>query len=426
LTCRERVPLSAFRKFRRWILPGLQILAGVCYSPPARAYSVLTHEAIVDSLWDDSIKPALLKRFPNSTEEQLKEAHAYTYGGCIIQDLGYYPFGNHFFSDLLHYVRSGDFLEASVDQAQTLQEYAFALGSVAHYGADVEGHSIAVNRAVPLIYPKLRRKFGDIVTYADDPVAHLKTEFGFDVLQVARGHYAPQAYHDFIGFQVSRDLIDRAFQKTYGLTLKDLFHTLDLALGTYRFSVSRALPAMTIAAWSIKRSEIEKEKPGASRKQFVYNIKRAGFEKEWGTDYQRPGLGARFLAFLFHLIPKVGPFRAMAFSVPTPETEKMFEDSFDEAIKRDRQSFMGASADRLRLSDRDLDTGNPVSPGEYLLTDKTYDELLTKLAEKKFVAVTPELRENILNFYAHMKTPDQHGIGPQLAALKAFNGAQPN
>ena len=47
-------------------------------------YSVLTHEAIIDAAWDDSIKPILLKRFPGATAEQLRAAHAHAYGGAII------------------------------------------------------------------------------------------------------------------------------------------------------------------------------------------------------------------------------------------------------------------------------------------------------------------------------------------------------
>jgi len=404
----------------RRILAGLSAFVLLGFPPHAHSYSVLTHEAIIDTLWVDAIQPVLIKHFPEAGEEQLKEAHGYAYGGCIIQDLGYYPFSSHFFSDLLHYVRSADFLQALLDESRDLKEYAFALGAVAHYGADVDGHSIAVNRAVPLLYPELRRKFGDEVTYADNPPAHLKTEFGFDVLQVARGHYAPKAYHDFIGFQVSKDLLDRAFQKTYGLKLKDLFHTLDLALGTYRFSVSRILPTVTKTAWSIKSEEIMKDQPSASRRQFLYNLKRASFEKEWGANYEHPGFGARTLAFVFRLMPRFGPLRGLGFKVPTPQTERMFEDSFDAAVKRDRQSFADAKVGDLRISNRDLDTGKPVSPGEYLLTDRTYDKLLVKLTEKKFDGVTTELRENILGFYAQMKTPDQHGVGPQLTALRAF------
>jgi hypothetical protein len=402
------------------VIASLSTIVLLGFPPQARCYSVLTHEAIIDTLWLDSIVPVLIKRFPQASEEQLKEAHAYAYGGSIIQDLGYYPFGSHYFSDLVHYVRSADFLQALLDESGDLKEYAFALGAVAHYGADVEGHSIAVNRAVPLLYPKLRRKFGDEVTYADNPAAHLKTEFGFDVLQVARGHYAPNSYHDFIGFEVSKDLLDRAFQKTYGLKLKDLFHTLDLALGTYRFSVSTVIPTLTKTAWSLKSKEITKDQPTISRKQFLYNLQRASFEKEWGSTYQRPGFGARLLAFFLRLMPRSGPLRGLGFKVPTPQTEKMFEDSFDAAAKRDRQSFEDAKAGVLKISNRDLDTGKPVSPGEYALTDRSYDKLLVKLAEKKFNGVTHELREDILRFYAQMKTPDPHGIDVQLAALKAF------
>ena len=389
----------------------------------AQAYSVLAHEAIVDTVWNDAMKPALLARFPKATEDELGKAHAYAYGGCIIQDLGYYPFGSHFFSDLVHYVRSADFVQALVDEAQDVNEYAFALGAVAHYGADIEGHAIAVNRAVPLLFPKLRRKFGDEVTYGDDPSSHLKTEFGFDVLQVARGHYAPQTYHDFIGFEVSKDLLDRAFQRTYGLTLKDLFHTLDLALGTYRFTVSRMLPSVTKTAWSLKRNEILKDQPTVSRAQFLYNIKRASYEKEWGHTYEHPGFRARFLAFVLRVMPRVGPLRGLAFKVPTPQTEKMFEDSFDAAVTRDRNAYIQAKTGSLKIANRDLDTGKPVHPGEYAFTDKTYDKLLVKVAEKKFAGVTPELRDNILSFYARMKTPDPHHIDAQLAALKALTPA---
>jgi hypothetical protein len=343
---------------KRQTLVGVFAFVIFSFPIPASSYSVLTHEAIIDTLWIDTIQPVLKKRFPKASEEQIKEAHAYAYGGCIIQDLGYYPFGSHLFSDLVHYVRSADFLQALLDESGDLQEYAFALGALAHYGADVEGHSIAVNRAVPLLFPKLQRQFGNEVTYADNPSAHLKTEFGFDVLQVARGHYASSAYHDFIGFQVSKNLLDRAFRKTYGLNLKDLFRTLDLALGTYRFSVSTILPALTKTAWSIKRGEIMKEQPTVSRRQFLYNIKRASFEKEWGPSYAHPSFGARTLAFVFRLMPRFGPLKGLGSKVPTPQTERMFEDSFDAAVKRDRQSFADAKEGTLRISNRDLDTGN--------------------------------------------------------------------
>jgi hypothetical protein len=406
------------RKQNRCLL--IFALALLSFPEVGRSYSVLTHQALVDTLWDDSIKIVLLKRFPIATQEELRIAHGYTYGGCIIQDLGYYPFGNRFFSDLAHYVRTADFLLALIEEARDLDEYAFALGAVSHYGADVEGHALAVNRAVPILYPRLRRKFGDEVTFADDRPSHLKTEFGFDVLQVARGHYASKAYHDSIGFHVSTNLLERAFNRTYGLKLEDILPRLDLALGTYRYSVRTVIPEATKAAWAAKSKQIMTQSPRTSRKEFLYNISRASYEREWGTDYKRPGPGARLIALLFRLIPKFGPLKGLAFKVPTAEVERMFETSFDAAVRRNRLAFAESEEGGLRLPNRDLDTGRPVSAGEYALTDHTYDTLLVKLEQKRFDGVTTQIRENILAFYDGMKSPDQHGISRQLDALRTY------
>src|SRR5271165_3135900 len=288
------------------------------------AYSVLTHEAIIDTAWETSLKPLLQKRYPDVTPQQLVEAHAYAYGGAILQDMGYYPFGSRSFSDLTHYVRSGDFVTALLHDAQNVNEYAFALGALAHYCSDIEGHPIATNRVVPILNPKLRRKFGPTMTYEDDPAAHLKVEFGFDVVQVAQGAYAPQAYHDYIGFQVSKPVLERAFADTYGVNINDLFVSLDLALGSYRHSVGSVIPEMTKSAWAAKKDEIVKAHPGMTARKFRYNLSRASFEKEWGRKYEKPGFGARLLAFLFRIIPKIGPFRALAFRPLTPQTERMF------------------------------------------------------------------------------------------------------
>src|SRR5450631_4429318 len=207
--CRKALSLRAFAGITTLVL------CLVCPNETA-AYAVLAHEAIIDSVWDTSIRPILLKRFPNATAEELKEAHGYAYGGAIIQDMGYYPHGSHFFSDLTHYVRSGDFILALLRDSKDLDGYAFALGALSHYAADNDGHRIATNPAVPILYPKLQKKFGDVVTYEQDPLAHVKTEFGFDVLEVARQRYAPDSYHDFIGFGVSVPLLEQAFQETYG------------------------------------------------------------------------------------------------------------------------------------------------------------------------------------------------------------------
>lgn len=377
----------------------------LCIAQVSFSYSVLTHQAIIDSTWNDSIKPLLLKRFPSATAEQLREAHAHAYGGAIIQDMGYYPFSSKFFTDLAHYVRSGDFIEALIAESQDLNEYAFALGALAHYAADTNGHAKGTNRAVPVVYPRLRAKYGDEVTYADDPTSHLKLEFGFDVVQIARGRYAPDAYHDFIGFKVSKDVMQRAFAKTYNIEMKDIFTSLDLAIGTYRRTVSGLIPEMTKVAWELKKDEIEKSSPGITRDKFVYNLSRADYEKEYGKDYDKPGFGAKMTAWFVHIVPKVGPFKALAIKPPTPEAERLFMESFNATLDRYRAMLTQVQSGKLDLQNRDFDTGRPALAGEYKLADETYAKLLEKLAKNDFKTTSPELRREILAFYDDLSAP---------------------
>jgi hypothetical protein len=377
---------------------------GLLTAPASFCYSVLTHEAIVDSLWDVSVQKMLLKRFPGATPEDLEQAHAYVYGGCILQDMGYYPFSSRLFSDLTHYVRSGDFIVAMIRESQDLNEYAFALGALAHYAADTSGHRIATNLAVPILYPELRRKFGKQVTYWDDPLAHLRTEFGFDVLQVARGRYAPDSYRKFIGFQVAKPLLERAFLDTYGLEMKDVFGNLGLALGSYRRSVSSIIPGMTRVAWQVKKDEVTKEIPGITKKKFLYNLSRSSYEKEWGSEY-RPGVKSRMLAWVLRWIPKFGPFKSLAFRAPTPAVEKMFMASFNATVDRYKELLAQVSSKQLALPNENFDVGNPTRIGVYKGTDLTYAKLVEKLASRQFAGVSADLRENILTFYKDAKPP---------------------
>src|SRR5579862_2933599 len=305
--------LHSARSWAKSRLPGAARLTGLLLLSASAfyGYSVLTHEAIVDSLWDASIQKMLLQRFPMATPEELEEAHAYVYGGCIIQDMGYYPFSSKLFSDLTHYVRSGDFVAALIRESQDLNEYAFALGALAHYAADNNGHRLGTNVAVPVLYPELRREFGKTVTYWDNPLSHIRTEFGFDVLQVAQGRYATDQYRKFIGFKVSKPVLERAFQDTYGLEMKDVFGSLDLALGTYRYTTSTVIPGMTRVAWQLKKDTFIKEIPGITKKKFLFNLSRSSYEKDYGKQYQRPGIRTRLVAWILRVVPKVGPFKGL-------------------------------------------------------------------------------------------------------------------
>jgi hypothetical protein len=390
------------RKLHRLAALGLWLIIA---APAVWPYSVLTHEAIIDSAWDSGIKPLLLRRFPAATREELTQAHAYAYGGCIIQDLGYYPFGSKFFSDLTHYVRSGDFILNLIRESQDLNEYAFALGALSHYAADNNGHSMAVNLAVPLLYPKLGLKFGKFVTYADDPFTHAKTEFAFDVYQAARGRYASAAFKDFIGFEVAKPVLQRAFEDTYGITLEKVFLDVDLAIGSYRRAVGTVLPAMTRVAWQIKKQEIRKDAPSVTSKTFLYNLSRSSYEKNWGSTYQRPGIRSKLLALVLRFVPKVGPLRPLAFARLTPEAEKMYMASFNSTIDRYRELLSEQDAGHLKLPNDNLDVGTFTVAGKYKLTDAAYSQLLHKL-QGHYTEMSPELRSDILAFYHDLDLPN--------------------
>ncbi len=390
-------------------------------------YSVLTHEQIVDLLWTDAIQPLLLKRYPGLSEDQLREAHAYAYGGAVIQDLGYYPFGSREFSNLVHYVRSGDFVSELLRQSEDVNEYAFALGALSHYASDIVGHP-AVNQAVAIQYPKLRAKFGKSVRYAQDKTAHLKTEFGFDTVQVAKNRYASQQYHDFIGFQVSKPLLERAFPIVYGVELKDVLTHEDLAVGSYRFAVSRLIPQMTQVALQTHKKELMHERPNFAKRKFLFRLSRSDYEKQWGKDYVKPGLGTRILSTLLRYMPKVGPFKGLAFNNPTSQTEDLYIKSINATVDQYRVFLDKVRTDTLVLPNCDFDSGKPTKAAEYSLTDEAYASLLAQLADRKFDLTSPELRSNILEFYSDLSVPIEtkrnqvrwQGVLTELDQLKAL------
>ncbi len=380
----------------------LALVLGMFCAPACMGYSVLTHEAIIDAAWKDGIVPVLLSRFPDATPEQLREAHAYAYGGAIIQDMGYYPFGSQFFSDLTHYVRSGDFILALIAESHDLNEYAFALGALAHYAADTTGHPLATNLSVALMYPKLAKQFGPVVTYDEKPSAHAQVEFGFDVDQVAEGNYASRDYHDFIGFEVSKPALERAFADTYCIDMSSVFFSVDMAIGSYRHAVSSVIPRTTRVAWHMKRHEIQNSHPSEVRSQFIYNVSGSEYRKDWGKTYEKPGISAQLKAFFLRLVPKVGPFSALAFHPPTPAVEQLYMHSFNETLKLYRGMLVAQREGRLQLPNDNFDTGEPTEPTAYPFTDETYAKLLGKVSPK---TISEPLRVDILAFYANLAAP---------------------
>jgi hypothetical protein len=393
--------MTRLPRSRRALFSLLLLLAGTHL---CGAYSVLSHEEVVDLLWKDDIQPLLLERFPNSSSDDLKKAHAFAYGGSLVQDMGYYPFGNKYFSDLTHYVRSGDFIVNLIKDAGNLDEYAFALGALAHYSSDNVGHP-TVNKSVAIEFPKLRKKFGSEVTYEDNPKAHIRTEFGFDVTQVAKNRYTSDRYHDFIGFEVSQPVLERAFQDTYGIPLGSVVANQDLAIGTFRRSISHIVPEMTRVALVARKKEIVAETPNFNSKKFRYNLSKAKYQREWGKGYRRPGFGTRVLAFFLKFVPKIGPFKALDFKIPNQNAEDLYVASINHTLDDYRNLLKQVKENKLHLANTDFDTGKPTRAGEYGLTDKAYARLLDQLSKNNFQQIPPELRQNILTFYADPNAP---------------------
>ncbi len=298
------------------------MMLAMMWASQANAYSVLSHEEVVDMAWKDTIVPLLKARYPALTDDDLRVAHSYAYGGSVIQDIGYYPFGSHYFSDLLHYVRPNEFVMALIRDSKTPDEYAFALGALAHFCGDTIGHP-AINQITALEYPPLEKKFGNSVTYAEDPTAHLRTEFGFDVVEVAQGHYSQQDYHDFIGFQVAKPLLEQAFHETYGLQVSDIIKQEDLAINTYRTAVSSLIPKFTRIAFVSYQQQIEKAAPGTEKSKFIYRLNKTEYRTEFGREHVHVSFGGRILAVLLHVVPKVGPFKALKLKLPNAQEQDL-------------------------------------------------------------------------------------------------------
>ncbi len=395
------------------------------------AYSVLSHEAIVDALWDVRLKPVLLARFPNSTKEELKKAHGFAYGGAIIQDLGYYPHGSEQFSDLTHYVRTGDFITALITESQDLNELAFALGALSHYVSDLDGHRLATNLGEPMLYPKLQRKYGDVITYEDNPGGHLKTEFGFDVLEIAKGNFAPEAYHDLIGFYVSKTVLQKAFRDTYGLDLQDVFKDFDLAIESYRRAVSKTIPMATRVAWAERKKDVQKSEPGITRDRFVYVMRRSSYERNWGKQYERPTAKEQCLAFMVKLLPPIGPLKALKFKMPTAPVEKLFMESFERSVKQYQGTLDDAQNNTLHLENKNYDVGVTTIAGAYRMEDDVQAFWLDLLAKKGFNTLTPPMSAELLGYYSDLNAPINTKKYPDkwkqlVAQLQALKTAQAN
>ena len=390
---------------RRILLRAATLCALLLTCTHATPYSVQTHEQLIDLAWKQSIRPILLKHYPTLTEAQLQRAHAYAYGGCAIQDFGYYPFGNVFFSDLTHYVRAGDFVLNLLRNAHTANELAFAIGALSHYIGDSIGHSIAINRAVPIEFPKLEQKFGPTVNYAQNPHAHVQTEFAFDIDQLSKRRFAPSAYLEYVGLEIPNGLIHHAFFETYGIDIGQIIGKRETAIGVYRRSVRHFIPNIARAETILHKKSFPTDAPSPDLSNFINELQQASTDNNWEAYRRKPGFGSHVYAGFIFILPKVGALKLLAIKGPTSQTEDLYIKSMNRSISVLRRILDDYDHVERYLANRDLDTGTVVKPGTYPPTDKTYAKLLAFITKNPNNIIPLQLKHDLVEYYADPQAP---------------------
>jgi hypothetical protein len=405
----------------------LLVLLLFAWHPHAPAYSLLTHEQLIDLTWQDSIVPFLLSRYPNLTPAQLDHARAYAYGGCVIQDMGYYPFGDQLFSDLTHYVRTGDFVLALFRNAHNADELAFAVGALSHYVGDSIGHSQATNRAVALQFPKLKARYGPSVNYAQGKHPHVQVEFAFDIDQITQRRFAPLGYLRHIGMNVSTRQLALAFYETYGITEDFTRRGSTFNIDLYRMATRKLIPRAAYALTLIHRSQEPPDPDNSDAKQITIDAANASKLSGWDAYRRKAGFQTHLIAFFIRIVPKFGPLAMLATKGPTPAAEADYLHSLvsSTSIIRNRLTLLTPVANRgappagitvaalpaqaedprRPFVNRDLDTGQPVKPGGYSLTDKTYAALLARLTQNPQQSIPPGIKQDVLAYYADPNAP---------------------
>lgn len=387
-------------RLRKSALSALLVLILLLVSSrPAGGYALLTHEELIDLVWADSIQPLLLHRYPNLTPAQLRDAHAYAYGGCLIQDLGYYPFGKPRFSYLLHYVRTGDFIRALFHESKDVNDVAFSIGALSHYLGDTIGHPQAVNIAVGKSFPKLAAKYGPNVNYAEGEHQHVRAEFAFDINDITKNRLAPERYLNRIGFAVPIPLLTRAFYDTYGLDLAKVVRHDHPNLRGYRFAVRTLLPRVAYAESLLYGSRMPPDVPSPALDQFNQQIATLSAANKWNAYRKSRGIGTHLLAALIFILPKVGALSDLSLRGPTPSAEQDYVNSLMHTVDVLRQTVARATKED-GLPNLDLDTGLKVFPGTYSLEDYTYAALLHQMTREPDSPIPFGIKRDLLTYFS--------------------------
>jgi hypothetical protein len=437
------------------VLSAILFLLLLACARPLAAYSLLTHEQLIDLTWHDSIVPLLLSRYPNLTPADLEQARAYAYAGCVIQDIGYYPFGDKSFSNLTHYVRAGDFVVNLFRNAGNANELAFAVGALSHYVGDSIGHAQATNLAVPIEFPALADKFGRVVNYAQGPRQHVQTEFAFDIDQIAHHRFAPLPYLRHVGLRVPIRQLALAYYQTYGITEDFGKRGRRINVGAYRFAVHAFIPRVAYALTLLHRNHEPPETPSPDLDTIQKEVAAVSGRDNWDHWRHKAGIGTYALAGILFVIPKFGPLSIVAIKGPTSDTEADYLHSVVQSTVALRhalarftppppvrstaspadsaqqdsplqpqtadlvtiKAFFSQFRDPLHpLPNRDLDTGRVVQLGGYPLTDLTYAALLHQLTRQPSQPIPPGIKRDVLLYFANPPAIVVDHESPQLWA----------
>jgi hypothetical protein len=294
--------------------------------------------------------------------------------------------------------------------AHTLNEYAFAIGALSHYLGDSLGHSQAINPATAIAFPKLERKYGNSVTYGESPHGHVRTEFAFDVQELANLEFAPPAYLRAVGFRVPGKFLERAFVHTYGFDVRSVLGSARPALRSYRTSVRSFIPIFAEAELVLHRHKFPPPPDDEDYRLFTQRVSHTNYDRRWKHTYKGPGFKAHLLAVVVFLVPKVGAAANLAIKIPTPETQQLYFHSLNHTVDRLNELVQSLNQNvdpPFSLANLDLDTGKHDELGDYALADKAYAELISRLTSQPKRAIPRDLKQHILNYYGDTSPANQ-------------------
>ena len=360
-----------------------------------RAFSVTAHQGVVDQAWGLTLVPLIRQRFPNATDRELTEAHAYARGGSISPILVLSARESFVFRPAA--LRSHRrFRQPSVNWGQLSGRICVRLGMLGHYEAPAGIRKRPIFRC-PSSIPSSSRNTATPSPMRTHPRAPTNS------IRCAAGRSSQRntdLFEHSIDFKVPRDALERAFAETYGLQLNDLFDNYDIAIYTYRWGFRTIINEGTGIAWALYRKDIESNEPGVTSKEFVREISRGDFERQFGKAFLEPGYLPRFVGFLGTLVPDVGPLKRLPFKPLPDSVQKLYFRAYRHASERYVHEVAAICANKAWLENINLDTGRADKSGEYAPADEAWVDLLELHDKSHFANVRDDLASD---FRAHFR-----------------------